>query len=303
MLFREIYGCYYSAVAEILRYAVRGELDHERIKAIVSEKAFGESHMKIPEALKSEAWQLVTPALHTPLKKEPSLPLTTLQKSWLKAISLDRRIQLFDMDFGDLDGAVPMFLPEMLCYYDQYEDGDDYTDAGYILRFRTILAAVKSKTPLSLHLSDRHGHISSARVMPEYLEYSEKDDKFRLITSGNRRFPTVKLASVVACAPYVGEWTATEPPKPPKRVCVTMTLFDGRNTLERAMLHFSHFEKQVEKLGDTHYTVRLFYDPSDATELLIRILSFGPFVRVEEPASFVALVKERLLRQKRYGVL
>ena len=43
MLFHEIYGCYYNAVAEILHQAVNGELTEKGMQKIVTEKAFSES--------------------------------------------------------------------------------------------------------------------------------------------------------------------------------------------------------------------------------------------------------------------
>ena len=44
MLFHEIYGCYYNAVAEILHKAVNGELTEKGMQKIVTEKAFSESY-------------------------------------------------------------------------------------------------------------------------------------------------------------------------------------------------------------------------------------------------------------------
>lgn len=41
----------------------------------------------------------------------------------------------------------------------------------------------------------------------------------------------------------------------------------------------------------------VWYDKDDETELLIRILSFGPMIRVIEPESFVELVRERIAKQ------
>ena len=39
------------------------------------------------------------------------------------------------------------------------------------------------------------------------------------------------------------------------------------------------------------------YDKDDETELLIRVLSFGPVLQVTDPPEFASLVKERLSRQ------
>ena len=79
-----------------------------------------------------------------------------------------------------------------------------------------------------------------------------------------------------------------------------MLLRDERNALERAMLQFSHLEKETVKLSEDRYEVTLWYDRDDETELLIRVLSFGPMIRVTEPASFIELIRERLDMQKKY---
>ncbi len=47
-------------------------------------------------------------------------------------------------------------------------------------------------------------------------------------------------------------------PKPMKKHILVMELTDGRNTLERAMLHFSHLYKETERIDDTHYKITLF---------------------------------------------
>ena len=42
----------------------------------------------------------------------------------------------------------------------------------------------------------------------------------------------------------------------------------------------------------------LLYDKGDEMEMVIRILSFGPMIRVTAPQYFVELMKERLRDQK-----
>lgn len=69
------------------------------------------------------------------------------------------------------------------------------------------------------------------------------------------------------------------------------------------MLHFVHFDKEVEKLGDNKYRVKINYQKADETELVIRVLSFGPMIKVIEPRDFVNLIKERLSMQKSCGIL
>ena len=76
-----------------------------------------------------------------------------------------------------------------------------------------------------------------------------------------------------------------------------MELYDTRKALERAMLHFSDMEKETVFLGEGHYRIKLKYRASDETEMLIRILSFGPVLRVTQPESIAELLRGRIERQ------
>ena len=45
-----------------------------------------------------------------------------------------------------------------------------------------------------------------------------------------------------------------------------------------------------------------FYDESDETEMVIRLLSFGPMIKVIEPLEFKQLIRQRLKKQKAYSI-
>ena len=77
---------------------------------------------------------------------------------------------------------------------------------------------------------------------------------------------------------------------------------DQRNALERVLLHFAHFEKTAERVEGERYLVTVHYDKEDETEMVIRLLSFGPMVKVVEPETFVDLIKQRLYEQKSCGL-
>ena len=82
-----------------------------------------------------------------------------------------------------------------------------------------------------------------------------------------------------------------------KKKKLVIELIDERNALERAMLHFSHLEKKTEKVSNDRYKITLYYDKDDETELLIRVLAFGPVMKVTEPESFIEQIKQRLRMQ------
>lgn len=299
MFFSELYGAYYTTVATVLREAVSHPISDDHLRKIVERHAFGESIVSIPAALKDERWQLLRTDGTTPLKNEPTLPLTLMQKRWLKAVSCDPRIKLFgDIDFG-LGDVEPLFLPSDVIVFDKYSDGDDFTDEAYIQNFRLILDAIRNQYPLFIETLNRKGNTVRWTVHPEYLEYSEKDDKFRLIGAGNRFGSTINLGRIISCRPSDRPFEINRGKRnPSKPRSVIFELKDERNALERVLLHFAHFEKTAERLDGNKYTVTVHYDKEDETEIVIRILSFGPMTKVLAPQHFIELIKQRLIDQK-----
>lgn len=302
MLFHEAYGVYYHTVAQILRRAVEGRLREEELESIIRNYAFSESVFTILPALKNQEWQLLDEEYQTPIKHRPTMPLTILEKRWLKAISLDKRIRLFEVDTSGLEDVEPLFTPEDYRVFDQYGDGDPFENERYIEIFRTILQAIKSQESLQIQYEPDRRKSRSIVCVPLRLEYSEKDDKFRLYTSGCRYGRILNVGRMISCRKVpshekrnIRDWT-------PPRDQIELEVVDQRNALERVLFHFAHFERQAEKIADDRYRVIIEYDRDDETELVIRVLSFGPMVRVVGPERFVNLIRERLKQQKSCGL-
>ena len=66
------------------------------------------------------------------------------------------------------------------------------------------------------------------------------------------------------------------------------------------MLQFSYLAKRTERMDGKTYRMTLRYRQEDETELLIKIISFGPLMKVAEPDSFATLIRERIERQFQY---
>lgn len=301
MLFSEIYGSYFQVVAAVLTEAFDGTLTASRLTAIVQEKAFAESALSIPAALKSEDWPLLDSDLRPVLQHKPTMPLTLLQKRWLKALLSDPRIALFDPDMTGLEEIEPLYQQDTFVFFDQCADGDPFHDPAYIACFRTALKAIREKRKLCIRFHDRTGARHSLECMPYRLEYSAKDDKFRLLAIGKRRLHTVNMARVRSCE-LLDPYDPKEITLPHARLEeLTLILHDERNALDRVLLHFSHFEKETFKLDDRLYQIKLRYDKDDETELLIRVLSFGPVLEVKAPDGFIRLMRSRIQKQIEYG--
>ena len=301
MLFSEYYGEYYACVSEILSEAVEGTLTKERISGIASKQGFGESMLTIPANLKNGNWPLITPDCKTRIRHIPAHPVTLLQKRWLKTLLLDPRIRLFGLTDEGLEDVQPLFDPARIVWYDRYSDGDPFEDEGYIGRFRLLLEAVRTHRKAQVIFDSHRGEHYNWTVIPYRLEYSSTDDKFRVLCHSVKwRNRTLNL-SRISFVRLQGTFDPDDYPIPElTNESVTLEITDERNALERVMLQFSYLAKRTERIGENTYRMTLHYRQEDETELLIKIISFGPLVKVVEPDRFAALIRERIEKQFRF---
>lgn len=297
MLFHEIYGCYFECVSHIIDEAIHHQLTKEKMAEIVRDTTFKESFLTIIPSLQEQKWQLIDSSFQTPIKHTPTMPLTKLERQWLKAISLDPRIKLFQLDLSFLKDEEPLFTHDDFVVFDQYADGDPFEDEQYIHVFQTLLKAIHEKRCVDIHYISQKEKQMNIRCIPYKLEYSFKDDKFRVFIKGCSFAHTLNIAGIKNCIITDDTLNYTHSSIKPKYIIVELT--DERKALERAMLHFAHFQKEAIQLSHKQYQIKLFYDKNDETELVIRILSFGPFLKVISPSSFVQLIQQRLMNQKK----
>lgn len=299
MLFSEIYGTYYNVLARVLKLAVSEELTKEELCRIVREHGFAESILTIPEMLEEQTWPLIDEDMTTPLLDIPTMPLTMLQKRWMKQLLSDPRVMLFDPPMDGMEDVQPLYPADAVVYYDRYLDGDPYEDPGYIRNFRTILQAIREKRWVRIDFAGSKGKEHAWNIIPHRLEYSSKDDKFRLICANRRGNFPLNMARIRECQllqPYIPEEFH---PAPMAKKILILELKDSRNALERCMFHFSHLSKETVRLDENHYRITLYYELADETELLIRVLSFGPVLKVIFPGDFRERLCQRLHNQKK----
>lgn len=322
--FSEIYGCYYEIVAQILAGADMNAVSKQEILDITERLGFAESALTIPDKLFSDQWAFLdkteTGDYISRLDHAPHMPLTLLQKRWLKTLLLDKRIRLFldDAALTELAAALnditPLWSSEQFYYYDRYENGDDFSSEKYRHNFRLIMDAARTGYTVRFDYTSSKGKHGRAHCLPLKIEYSPKNDRFRLIAL---RCPFDKR-SVIVCYRFDGiknarisdsyqDDTAAIKVARISREMLMREIYDTepvrlhiqnrRNALERTMLHFANYDKDTRQLNEDTWECCIYYDSSMQTELLIEILSFGPVVKVAGPDSFVNLIRERLKKQ------
>ena len=218
----------------------------------------------------------------------------------MKALLKDPRIALFQPDATGLEDVRPLYKPDDFIIFDKYGDGDPYDDPAYIARFRTVLRAMKTQKPMHLRFRSRKGHQTSGIYLPHKLEYSPRDDKFRLTVTGKRRYATINLSRIEYIAISDQDMAFDTSVYIPKRIPLVLEITNERNALERVVLHFSNYQKETQQLGNNRYRLTMWYDAEDETEILIRVLAFGPMVKAISPDTIVRQIKERVYRQLQF---
>lgn len=319
-LFSEVYNCYFLVVRRILEEAALGPLAERDLYRIAEAYGYEESALAIVPKLVGGEWNLLTrteDGFRSKVDAPLPLPLTKLQQSWLKSLLSDSRFRLFfsDEEIGSLEQALsdvpPLFRQEDFLYFDRYSDGDSFALESYREHFRMILDGIRGNKILSVEYFSAKNHLTVYRYLPCRLEYSAKDDKFRLLAVRLRKdnslgsFTILKLSRIMRIRdtgetgdrrPDIDDYLERSLCREP----VVLEISRERNALERTMLHFACYQKQTEKLGDSgKYLCKIYYSLDVETELLIQVLSFGPVVKVLGPESFLRQVRERVGRQKK----
>ncbi|HWT76637.1 MAG TPA: WYL domain-containing protein [Mobilitalea sp.] len=314
-LFSEIYSCYYSVASGILENA---PLTEKQMTELITAHAFSDPALYLlPKLCKEDGWGFFSKDNHqyqSRLKNIPKLPITLLEKRWLKSLLLDPRISLFldDNTIKELSEQLtdikPLYQKEQFKWFDIFTDGDDYSDPEYIQNFKIILKAIRSRSIVNIIFKSGKGKLITGDYLPYRIEYSQKNDKFRIYTAKMNGGKTVALGTINLSRVYhVKETGVVYPEKVDmtriftwKRCAepVTLEISNERNGVERFMMEFAGYEKHTvidEENGKCIAT--LWYDLQDETELLIRLLGFGPILKVTGPERMLDQMKERINNQ------
>ena len=309
-LFSEINCTYYSITERILRQKT---VTKEEIRRIIGKNGFSETALFLePQLIGKSNIGLLSEknGIYTSiLKKAPHIPLTTAEKRWLRAVLKDKKSSLFldkeqKAELYELLGAEPLYDSGFISFFDRYTDGDDFENEDYIKHFRNILRSVHENRLIKISFHTRKSKRITHYFLPERIEYSSKNDKFRVhVIRYNKSRPlergvinlsqinSTELTDIVP----VGSLSGTIPKR---RVVIRVK--NERNAVNRFMMEFAELERISEFDDETkECIVTMKYESMDETEILIRILSFGPVVEVLKPEAFREKIAQRIRNQRR----
>ena len=129
---------------------------------------------------------------------------------------------------------------------------------------------------------------------PVRLEYSLRDDKFRLISVYKGRINTISVSKIIQCETIGSFRTAKIKEEVHDKRTVELLVQDERQALERVMMQFSIYQKATERIEENSYRITLTYEAEDEIDLMIQILSFGTSLKVAGPEAFVEQIKKQI---------
>lgn len=319
-IFSEVYNCYFQVIKSLIEK--KNHISEKELSFHIKNTCFEESILYLLPKLTQQGWGFYEKRdglLHSRLSEDFYVPLTDLQKSYIKAILLDDKIGLF-LDDEEIEAinhvfsdVAPLYQPDDFYYFDRFSDKDDYKDPDYKKHFRTILSAIQNHEYIDILYESRHNRRLHRSYLPCRLEYSIKNDCFRLLaveahaqqnpaTARIHRHP--KVITLNLCRIKEVMLTGETAKRLPdinhllQRSCyrepVRILIKNRRNALERAMLQFANYRKSTRKLDEDTYECLIYYNKETETELLIEVLSFGPMIKVVGNETFLRLIKERL---------
>ena len=317
-VFSEIYGTYFRITAKILEKNI---INEKEIRDIILENGFRDTILFLEKKLipqKNGDWgflkKIGNEKFQRRTKNPPVKILTKLQKSWLKAKLSDPKIRLFLDDetifrLNDrLADVSPLYSRENFLFTDMYNDGDNFGDEKYRENFRKILSAVKNHEFTDICFVSGKGTEIKNRFLPLKLEYSRKNNKFRVycyaLKNGEISDSGIISVGKIQTVSNTGiiydkridmkEYFLSRRCREPVTVCVT----PQRNGVERFLTEFSSYEKNTAPDPETGgCIVKIYYDRQDENELLVQLLGFGPVIEIVSPPYFRQLAADKVKKQ------
>lgn len=317
-MYNEIYGTYYYMMQQILNKAGDGSITINDINHIVDKHGFAESNLYFtPQVIAQDGsgYNLLSKrqsGYQSILNDNPYVPITYQQKRLIKVMLGDQRVRLFisekelkRLEFLLMD-IPPLYDLNDIVIKETAYDGDPYDDTAYKERFGIVLQAIKKNKMLKIVFNTSRGYRKTVTVAPYKIEYSVRDDKFRLcgVSLHNHhmsRYIKLNIARMIQIIQldshvdvdfeyFISQKYLKEP--------IVIEVSDLRNGFERIFIGLSNYKRTSVYNDQTHKCLmKIHCMDDDVQELLIVIMSFGPAVKVIGPPEFKEKYQERIRRQ------
>lgn len=234
------------------------------------------------------------------LKVKMFIPLSRLEIQWIHNVLSHPLAECFLTGdeitrLKDLLKDEGLFDINDVILYDQFKLPEDKPqDARFCAIVRCILSAIRSNSRIKVDYVSQNDNQSNYEYSPSFVEYSKRDNRFRIRTIRSDGVVTTLNAERILNVTVLDEcFDGTKIKEDIDKYIVnntkelTVCFNETKNIPSRILTEMSCFKKRCVSLGDGRYQMILSYYDEDKREHLIRLLSYGPYVTVSEDSGEV----------------
>ena len=243
------------------------------------------------------------------IEKEGEIPLkvrfTSLEKQWLKDLIENEKAKILlgeeivnklkenlkdveNLAYGNIQ-ITNRTLPE-----------ESIEDKDFREKFFTILKGILESKAIIYTNIDRNGNVyKNQRAIPIRIEYSLRDEKFRVsfysieekrpVMTVMDNLTKVSLGDKVSRKDIFSKIKNKYVDKP-----IILQVKDERSAMERFFMSFSSYERYARVIEKDVYEIELYYYSFQKEEIIRKIISLGPYVKVKSPENIVETIMERI---------
>ncbi len=332
MIFQSFYNRYYKIFDRLLTQAVNQPLSKSDISEAIRADGFAETPLVLMPALTDEKCPDTYPLLRkteddtfvSRLKHAPSRPFTEAERRWLKSQCADPTAKaLLSTHVHEklntlLADEAPLYEPTDFLWHSQAANKDPWESPTYQQHFQLLQQAITTNQVVLINYNGAKGNRLSTYYLPHRLEYSQRDGKTRVLVTPMKRRSFHRLMRLnlsridsieltgrnvdTERQIYKRKRTTQDPAlidsdelKKPLTRELELEVSNFRNGIERCFYQFSIYTRTaVYDESSGLCRLKIDYLPSDESELMIQVLSFGPAVKVIGPEAFKTALIERL---------
>ena len=220
----------------------------------------------------------------------------------------------------DAPFEVEAFKMSAINYFDRYnlekqylqaEEGDTRHSKKEAYFIRKVYKAIIFGEKIKIEYKNWRGEKRYVNCKPTWMEYSRRDDIFRIwyINENKNEINMVNVSRILRIIVFNDKkYNKMEQREKLKKIYdQTMTeiqieFYQGEKNLpDRLLTEFSLWKKKcIYDVTAQKYIMTLYYSTLDEKEILIRLLSYGPYIRVVAPEKNYILseIKKRIITQR-----
>lgn len=220
------------------------------------------------------------------------LPLTKIEIQWLKYCINNSKAKLF-LEENQLSKLKDIFTVEendlpisSINYYDKFKSHNEIADTDiYIDNFKKIVKAFTDEKSVKINYKSANNPATTRSVNIGLIEYSNKDDKFRIYCKKENSVSVYNLERINSVEILSDGYNRNSAEKSIKnyilnqRKEITLEFTNVKNIPDRLLTEFTPWEKLCTRLDD-RYNVTIKYDKQDSFEIVTRLLPYGKNIKI-----------------------